>query len=204
MRIWQKVELTGAAVVRKPRRNRAGIARRAPTCCGADNESAGRRILVLNILFVLLTATFVYYLNFVPLKTPLVAIVLTDYEWPLPPNAWAHEDLESIQRDMGRQTIKVLDGSSSWKSTTRGLKEFDQQLKSIARQRTSSGTAIIYISGHGAVDDHGNPCLVPPSASPINSESWIPISELLAHIKRQDLPDELNKASRTRLQSTVG
>src|SRR5262245_51293312 len=49
-----------------------------------------------SLLAVTLVAVVTGLLLFFPKKTPLVAVVLTDYAWPMPPNAWAREDIEGL------------------------------------------------------------------------------------------------------------
>jgi len=46
---------------------------------------------------------------------------------------------------------------------------------------------------YGVMDESGDPCLVPPKASPLRSETWLPLSVLLERIKAHRLPDDLNK-----------
>ena len=38
---------------------------------------------------------------------------------------------------------------------------------------------IICLSLHGVVDESGEPCLIPPGASPWQSSQWVRVSELL-------------------------
>ncbi len=142
--------------------------------------------------FVGLVAFLVYDLMHVPLQTPLVAVVAPPYAWPLPANDWAQEDLERLASLEG-QTLNVLDGSAAWSNRDRGLQSFDRQLRDVAKAGSRTGTVVIYLSMHGAVDGTGAACLIPPGASPLKSETWLPVREVLSHIQQQNLPHEWHK-----------
>lgn len=183
----------------KRRRSDADVA--TPRWQQAANRSAaartGRRqwwrrfrLLTLTVFFLGLTALLVYCVVFMPVRTPVIFVV-TDYEWPLPPNAFAQEDMDALRNDLGSQTLMVIDDSSEWSSKQRGLGQLDRQLKRFSRRPPRSGTLVLYLSMHGVVDRAGRPCLIPDGASPLASETWLPLSELLARIKQTQLPNEL-------------
>ena len=150
------------------------------------------RIGGLLLLFVGLLALFVYQLWFRPIQTPLVAISAPAYAFPLPPNAWSQEDLQGLA-DLDDESIHLLDTSASWRSVDSGLAALDRQLHAASKLGSRTGTVIIYVSMHGAVDGAGEPALIPPGASPLRSETWLKMSDLLERIKAEHLPDEWHK-----------
>jgi len=150
------------------------------------------RLGLLLLLFVCLVAFFVFNLLYTPAQVPLVAVVGTSYDWPFPPNAWAQEDLDGLMLLDG-ETLDVADVSAAWSSQERGLHALDRQLRDVARAGSRSGQVIVYVSMHGLVDGNGIPCLAPPGSSPLKAQTWLPVSELLARIKAQNLPDAWRK-----------
>jgi len=148
------------------------------------------RILALSAVFLLLASLLIYSVVFMPEKTPVIGVT-TDYAWPLPPNAWSREDLERLDEDLGRHTLQVMDDSTAWTSRQRGLDQLDRQLKRFARRPPRCGVLVVYLSMHGVVDGAGQPCLMPAGASPLASETWLTLDELLAHVKAAQLPESL-------------
>lgn len=148
------------------------------------------RLLTLTAFFLGFTALLVYCVVFMPARTPVIFVV-TDYEWPLAPNAFAQEDMDALRNDLGSQTVVVIDDSSEWSSKQRGLDQLDRQLKRFSRRPPRSGTLVLYLSMHGVVDSAGRPCLVPNGASPLVSKTWLPLGEIFMRIIRARLPDDL-------------
>ncbi len=157
------------------------------------------RIGIWLLLALGLVALLVDELWFRPVQTPLLAISAPAYVWPLPPDAWSNEDLAGLaDLDNGppktkTRSIHLVDISDDWRSADSGLAAFDRQLHMLANQENRSGAIILYISMHGAVDSSGRPVLIPPGASPLRSETWIKLSDLLDRIKAQNLPDSWHK-----------
>ena len=162
-----------------------------------------RRIRLLGLLGLLvgLVGLLVFELWYRPVQTPLVAIVAPAYSWPLPPQAFAEEDIAALgnldhvpDRIWERHgSIHLLRVSPAWHSTESGLADFDRQLHAAAQQSAASGTVILFVSMLGVVDSAGRPALIPPGASPLRSETWLPLADLLEHVKAQHLPDACHK-----------
>jgi hypothetical protein len=154
-----------------------------------------RRVRMAGLLGLLvgLAGLFVFELWYRPVQTPLVAIAAPPYAWPLPPQAWAAEDVHGLADLDREESIRLMDVSPSWRSTESGLANFDRQLQTLARQGSATGSVIFYVSMLGVSDSSGRPALVPPGASPLKSESWIPLADLLDHLKAQHLPDAWHK-----------
>jgi hypothetical protein len=153
------------------------------------------RQLKFGFLLAVLLALFgfwLYSLLFRAVQTPFVAITATDYTWPLPPNAWAQEDLEGL-RDLDGKSLAVIELSPNWSRGGAGERDFRRRLEGLAQQAGRASRILFYVSMHGAVDEDDTPCLVPPGASAVDSSTWIPVSRLLEAIKAQDIPEDVDK-----------
>lgn len=182
----------GTPVVETPHRWQSGAApgrAAAPPTWGRYRRT---RVLILGIVSISLIATLVWYLLFTPAMTPLVAVVATRYDLPLPPNSWAMEDLRGIQ-DLDSQTLRLFDGSAAWESEERGMRQLQQHLKAAQPRVIRSGTLLVHWSMPGCVDDQGAPCFIPPGASPHRSETWLPLADVLEEIKKQEFPASVKK-----------
>ncbi|HKD37809.1 MAG TPA: vWA domain-containing protein [Pirellulales bacterium] len=144
------------------------------------------------LLFVGLLALFVYQLWFRPIQTPFVAITAPTYGFSIPPNAFAQEDLQGLA-DLNDQSIELLDTTSAWRSTESGLAAFDRQLHAASKLGSKTGAVIIYVSMHGVVDGAGQPALIPPGGSPLRSDTWLKLGDLLERIKAERLPESWHK-----------
>lgn len=146
-------------------------------------------------LFVLwgLFGVYVALLAYSPRRVPLVAVVATEYDLPLPPNAWATEDLELIRElnEKKNETIWLLDTSSAWKSRSTGLEAWKQRIQDLIRHGSPSRVALFYVSMHGATDERGRACLIPPGVAPLDSQQWIPVEDFLRPLA--DLPANWHK-----------
>ncbi len=103
---WREASEPGRAAA--PAAGKAGSRGAAWTKKTAENryESAvlrhRLRVGFWSLLFVGLVGALLYYLFWRPVRTPLVAYVATSYAAPLPPNAWASEDLAGL-RSLGAE-----------------------------------------------------------------------------------------------------
>lgn len=131
-----------------------------------------------------LIAGFIAYLVFIPVRTPLLVVATTDYRSPIPPNAWVQEDLEKLASLDRKETVKFV--SIPWESQEQGLREVRSQLDAIKPGGPRKDLVMIYLSMHGLVDGDGEPCLLPPGASPLDSKTWLPLRVLLDRLFRQD------------------
>jgi hypothetical protein len=148
--------------------------------------AASSRTIVVGLLlfcFLGLAALLVHELLLLPAKTTLIAAVAEDYRWPLPPCGWSHEDIDNLKNSLGGQTLSVRDLPLAGVSSGKALAEFAAQFDRAARQTRRDGTVVVYVSAHGVVDREGRPCLLLPAADPLDSSSWLHVSDLLAQIK---------------------
>lgn len=151
------------------------------------------RIGGLLLVFLGLTAFLVQQLWFRPVQTPLLAISAPAYSWPFPPNAWSAEDLAGLGDLDKQESIHLFDTSPAWQTAESGLASLDRQLQAVAQQGSPNGAVVIYLSMHGIADAAGRPALLPPAASPLRSETWLKLSDLLEHIKAAQLPNAWHK-----------
>ncbi len=142
-----------------------------------------RRRVLLFLLFVIgLSCVFIYAVSFYPKRTPMATIVLTGYDAPLPPNAGAFDDLETI-RSLHDKNLRVEDISSSWQNKQAGLNRLDQFFQSLLKKNKQDDAIIVYINGYGAVNDLGEPCLLLPGYEPRQTEHWLRMKILLERIR---------------------
>lgn len=134
--------------------------------------------------FVVLLGLFLYNVLFAPTKTLLITSAVTQYDLPFPENAWAVEDIDAY-RDLDGKTLDVVDLSSRWRTGSLGLQYLGAELQKIAGDRRRE-TVLVSLSMHGAVNDQGEACLIPPEASPTDASSWIPVSRVLDLFRRLD------------------
>ena len=69
-----------------------------------------------------------------------------------------------------------------WESKDQWLREFRRQIDTAVPGGPARNTIIIYLSLHGVVDDKGEPCLIPPGASPWQSSQWVRVRDLLTEL----------------------
>ena len=143
------------------------------------------RVAFWTLLFCGLVGALGYYLFWRPVRTPLIAYAATSYAAPLPPNAWASEDLVGL-RSLGSEgglmeEKRIVDYREmpAWEGKDKWLREMRRQIDTAVPGGPNKNTIIIYLSLHGAVDEGGEPCLIPPGASPWQSSQWVRVGELL-------------------------
>lgn len=138
----------------------------------------------------------VYDLVFYPRMVPFVALNVTEYRSPLPPNGWAQEDLERLKSpDVGlhQKTLVVYDLSMELRNRDRARQSLAAALKRGRANAVHSGGLIVSISMHGMVDDDGNVGLLLPDADLVQSQTWWPLQEVFAEIKSLELPERTLK-----------
>jgi hypothetical protein len=144
------------------------------------------KIAVWSLLFLALVAGFIVWLIWTPMRTPFLIAAVTDYSAPIPPNAWAGED---AQRFLALDKSEILTCSEvAWQSAEQGLRELCRQLDAAKPGGPRRDLVIVYLSMHGAVDQNGEPCLLPPGASRHNSGAWLRLSDLLDELFVKDRP----------------
>jgi Mg-chelatase subunit ChlD len=154
------------------------------------------RVALLLIFGVLGGAGLLVLLLHREVQFPFVTVVKTAYRPPFPPNGWAYEDLESIRsgaESLHGKTIDVVDFSDADRTASSLLLPAPDQRRQLLNQARQTGVIVFYISLHGLVDDAGRACLAAPDASPFESKTWLPVSQLLRQIQSWELPDRVRK-----------
>lgn len=154
-----------------------------------------RQWTIYSLVGVILLAIFLGLLLIRPAKTPVLLITGINYSAPVPPNRFAMEDREALKQLSSTLTIAEI--SDSWLGTeSDGYQTFRDQLaahRTLKRGfRRIREPVIIYFSMPGVVDERGDPCLLPPGASPFNSEEWLNLESIVREID-QNIPSELPK-----------
>lgn len=136
-----------------------------------------RALAFLLLLAVTMLCAFVFLLLHAPLKTPVIAVGATNYVWPMPPNSWVKEDIDGIASLHGK-AIHLKDSGKAWQTKSACLEDLQSQLRETKALAERAGVVVLYINMHGAVNEEGDACLVPPGANYIASTQWIKIEEL--------------------------
>ena len=122
----------------------------------------------------------------------MIVIAPADYEQPFQPLSWSHEDVVGF-RELDHETLNILAVDSNWKPKDQGLRQLDSHLQGVVRQTRRPEAVVLYFRMHSAVDGSGVPCLVPPGASPFNSDTWLPLKDVLERFQKQRVPDSMHK-----------
>ncbi|HCS53012.1 MAG TPA: hypothetical protein DIW81_15700, partial [Planctomycetaceae bacterium] len=141
---------------------------------GAFRRSWRRLLFLWGIVASLLITLglFAYLVLFAPQKTPLLTMVSLDYAWPYAPNSWAEEDLQRFNSLNGRN-LELYPVGQDQMRRAEWLTDFSRKLVNAEFQHSGNQPILIYISMHGSVDAEGNPCLIPPNSSPVDTSTWI-------------------------------
>ncbi|MGO9115756.1 MAG: hypothetical protein ACLP9L_41650 [Thermoguttaceae bacterium] len=146
------------------------------------------RVVFWSVLFAGLVGVYIYYVFRQVVRTPLVAYVATKYDSPIPPNAWASEDLSGLQEMSSEGSLlqekRIVDFHKvdTWESKDQWFSDIRHAIASATPGGPSRTSIIIYLSMHGVVDEKGEPCLIPPGVSPWKSSDWVPVREILTEL----------------------
>jgi hypothetical protein len=142
------------------------------------------KIVGWSLLFLVLIVGFVVWLIWTPMRTPFLISAVTNYGFPIPPNAWAKEDAERFSSLDKKEVLKCFD--VRWESKELGLRQLRQQLDGAQPGGPDRNLIVIYLSMHGAVNGAGEPCLLPPGALPWDSSEWLSVRSLLDYLFPKD------------------
>lgn len=138
----------------------------------------GLRSALWLVTLLALAFAFMFFMRFRPRQTPVLAVVVTQYEKPLLPNSWAYEDLERL-RLLDGDTILLFDADDTQTGKDGLIADFQRLINKATLALTSSEPVLVYLSMHADVNDDGAPCLIPSGASAFNAETWVPFDRLL-------------------------
>lgn len=152
------------------------------------------KVAAVWLLFLGLTLWLVYLFFYDPRQAPFVPVAVTDYDFPLPPNAWAREDVERFN-DLQGVTLAITTGSGNpdrdlnlpWRNVHTGINRLDALLEEAAGKASRKQVIIVYVSAHGVVDldesGRPRPCLLPPRATAASNKDWLPVADLLGLLR---------------------
>ena len=163
-----------------------------------DYDRAARRhrirIAAWSLLLVALIVGFCIKVFWWPVKTPFLVATATNYRAPIPPNAWAREDAARLETLDAVRKLQYTD--VPWDDKESGRQELRELYSAATPGGPDKNLVIVYLSAHGVVDENNRPCLIPPGASPLNSDEWLPISTLLEDLvpkSRRNRPSDATK-----------
>jgi Mg-chelatase subunit ChlD len=145
---------------------------------------AGNRakIFLFSLAALVLVIWFVVAVFWTGIRTPLLAIGITQYAAPLPPNAYAMEDITSLETTNPRNiTNRPLRQGGTREDCRRFL---ESQLTSQRPGGPKRDVVLIYLSAHGVVNEQNEPCLLFGDAEPLDDATWLPIRELFEWLKK--------------------
>ena len=149
-------------------------------------------------ILIALVGIFVAYVLWRPGYTPFLAMAVTEYDDEMAdvvgPNAWAKEDLERFS-ELGGDETRVLNFSfepyAKEEAKDDGLKNLRRNLLATKKGGPDKNLVIVYLSMHGVVDGDGRPCLLPPDASPYDTDTWLPMEDVIDYLFPKDKLDRL-------------
>jgi hypothetical protein len=150
-----------------------------------DPEARQRAIrAIVSLAAAVLLGGFIYSVLTRPEATPLIVLRAAPYPLQMPPLAFAEEDAELLSQ-ISPQNVKVM--PVALESRDGSLDEFRKTISAAGKQfnplRRGANAVFIYIAAHGVVDERGRACLVPPSANPFDSQTWLPLASVLQVVR---------------------
>ncbi len=137
---------------------------------------------LLLLAALLLFGWLIWLLLFAPLRTPFVVLSSAPYSWPLPPNAWATEDIEKMAM-MDGENISLRGGDEPVLSKSEFEARLDREIQR-SRDPNSTEPLIIWVSMHGVGDElTGHAYLIPSQSSPTDSSTWIAVDGLIRQLE---------------------
>ncbi len=76
-------------------------------------------------------------------------------------------------------------------TTLEGFQDLRERIRKSQGGGPGRNTLIVYLSMHGAVDKDGQACLIPPGVSPLDSQKWLPLHQVLRYLFPEDDRDRL-------------
>lgn len=164
------------------------------------------KLAVVTLLALALVAAVLYQILRKPQNPTLIAVAILDYDQPIPPNAWAWEDVQSLSALAGGNRTAgnvvrpadsdlMLTSGSPWRSKDSFLGAFQERLGELDRiggpERTQ--VLIVYLSGHGVLNEAGAPCLLLPPESRFDKleRLWdmnlLPLAEVVKALEQESL-----------------
>jgi Mg-chelatase subunit ChlD len=146
-------------------------------------------LATLSGILLLLAGAFVWYLLYTAPAAPLLTVAVTDYAAPLPPNAFAQEDVDRFPSteerarflSVGRGNIRStrLD-ATRWEGGDAALRQIAEWVEGAKPGGPQKNVELLYLSAHGVVDEEGHPCLILPGGEqPFDRTRWLRLDRLI-------------------------
>ncbi|MCU0960006.1 MAG: VWA domain-containing protein [Pirellulaceae bacterium] len=137
-----------------------------PTATRHEPATSSWQVYFLGLLALVAAITLVLFVVWPFLQTPVpfVAVALHYHDWPLAPNSLAQEDLESFEQAFGNYKNVSFVRSEPTEFSVPWLARQLETTRPGGPRRLAKGRrgVIVYLSGHGLVDDRGDACLLVP------------------------------------------
>ncbi len=139
---------------------------------------------VLIFLSLGMLSGFVALLLYAPAKTPVITVLIHQYNWPMPPIEWSQEDIEGYEKLHGKN-IQWIPTGSKWGNRAEAIEDLKGTLRDSKALAARTGSLVVYLCAHGMVNEEGIPCILPSNASPIVPAQWISIADIVSAIEGQ-------------------
>ncbi len=138
---------------------------------------------------LVLVGIWIYWVWRLPVKTPVIALALTNYPVPIPPNAWSQEDAQYWPPPGGDSNLLT----TLLRARSGGSADIERLLDAVHRARPggpNKDVVLVYLSAHGVVNSAGEPCLLLPPLSGrppgelwhLDEKRWLPLRKLLEEL----------------------
>jgi hypothetical protein len=157
-----------------------------PGAATAGRPAPGKRrkVLILSAVVLALAGAIAAWLLYPrAFQQPYFLALLLDQhdDRRLPANAWADADRTALRQVW-------TDGNSAFTSQTRPLLlgELDR-----LKDRSGDQPVVIYLSGCALPDAKGNVCLLVSESDPTRPDTWVPLAEVFARLKKCEAKNKL-------------
>ena len=144
------------------------------------------RMIALSLGALGLIVAFVIAVLYVPKQTSVITLTVWQYDAAWPPNSYAAEDLKRLQQaDLPNGNFQVLaDDFRGSVAARAALDHLEKRLSGVSPGGPGKNTVIVYLSAHGVVNEANEPCLLFSDAGPLQSDTWLPLEEVLDVFRR--------------------
>jgi hypothetical protein len=117
-----------------------------------------------------------------PQPTPLLVVSVATYDVAIPPNGFAVDDAMRFTTVFGKDAydniaLTVADEPSE---AAEFLKQLDDFLATSKPGGPKGDVVLVYLSALGVVDDDHQPCLLLPGSRPLQPQTWVRMTDVLA------------------------
>ena len=149
---WRRGSQKQSAGGRSPGRKQSGWAQQKDH----DYEQAALlhriKIAAGALLFVALAVGFGIWVFWWPVTTPFLVATATNYDAPIPPNAWAREDAGRLMQLNREQVLHCVD--VPWQSKESGRLRLRKLFAAAKPGGPDRNLVVVYLSAHGLVDEN--------------------------------------------------